>query len=62
MKVIGYIRVSTREQGDNGHGLDAQRRAIENACEQRGWELLRFEQDVCSGEGERSQGTRSGAP
>jgi len=49
MKVIGYVRVSTREQGSNGHGLDAQRRAIQDACEQRGWELLRFEQDVSTG-------------
>jgi DNA invertase Pin-like site-specific DNA recombinase len=29
MHVIGYRRVSTDEQAENGHGLDAQRTAIE---------------------------------
>jgi DNA invertase Pin-like site-specific DNA recombinase len=48
-KVIGYVRVSTDEQGTNGVGLVAQRAAIEAECDRRGWEPLRIEQDVLSG-------------
>jgi DNA invertase Pin-like site-specific DNA recombinase len=48
-KVVGYIRVSTDEQGANGAGPDAQRAAIEAECERRGWQLVRIEQDVLSG-------------
>ncbi len=29
MRAVGYIRVSTRDQADNGHSLDAQRAKIE---------------------------------
>lgn len=47
-KVIGYIRVSTREQGDSGLGLAAQRAAIEAECQRRGWELERVFEDVAS--------------
>jgi DNA invertase Pin-like site-specific DNA recombinase len=38
-RVIGYLRVSTREQADSGLGLDAQRRAITEEAERRGWEV-----------------------
>jgi DNA invertase Pin-like site-specific DNA recombinase len=48
-KVIGYLRVSTDEQGANGAGLDAQRLAIEAECKRRGWQLVRIEEDVLSG-------------
>lgn len=49
MKLIGYLRVSTEEQGKSGLGLEAQRRAIRKECDHRGWQLLRFEEDVASG-------------
>ena len=49
MSVVGYIRVSTSEQGENGLGLEAQRTAIQASCEGRGWTLLRIEEDVLSG-------------
>ena len=39
-KIIGYCRVSTVEQADNGHSIDAQRAAIKAAAETRGWEIL----------------------
>lgn len=42
MKVIGYLRVSTREQADSGLGLDAQRHAIATEAERRGWEVEWF--------------------
>jgi DNA invertase Pin-like site-specific DNA recombinase len=42
MNVIGYIRLSKAE---NGHGLDVQRRALEEFCARRGYELVRIEED-----------------
>jgi len=36
---IGYIRVSTDEQGRSGLGLDAQTQSIQIACEQRKWSV-----------------------
>ena len=48
-EVVGYVRVSTRDQGDSGAGLDAQRDAITRAVEYRGWNLLRIYEDVASG-------------
>jgi len=33
MRVVGYLRVSTDEQGTNGHSLDAQRAKIEGYCQ-----------------------------
>jgi DNA invertase Pin-like site-specific DNA recombinase len=48
-KVIGYIRVSTREQGDSGLGMAAQRSAIEAECARRGWILQDVYADVASG-------------
>jgi DNA invertase Pin-like site-specific DNA recombinase len=52
-RVVGYLRVSTNEQGQSGAGLEAQRRAIVAECERRGWELVRIEEDVQSGRSTR---------
>lgn len=37
---VGYVRVSTEEQASNGHGLEAQREAIEAFAKSQGYELL----------------------
>ena len=49
MRVVGYVRVSTEEQGVSGLGLEAQRAAIAAECRRRGWELARVETDVAGG-------------
>lgn len=46
MQVLGYVRVSTEEQGDSGAGLEAQRRAIIAECERRGWTLVDVIEDA----------------
>ena len=46
MQVIGYVRVSTEEQGLSGAGLEAQRAAILAECERRGWELVQLIEDI----------------
>lgn len=45
-KYLAYLRVSTREQGDSGLGLDAQRAQIQREAEARGWTLVREFVDV----------------
>jgi len=55
-RVIGYVRVSTEEQGVSGAGLEAQRRAIRAECKRRGWQLIRVEEDVLSGRTMRRPG------
>src|SRR5207244_2522556 len=42
---VGYIRVSTTDQAEFGVGLDAQRAAITNACEMRGWQVAEIFED-----------------
>jgi DNA invertase Pin-like site-specific DNA recombinase len=44
-RVLGYVRVSTEEQGKSGAGLAAQRKAIREACVSRGFELLDIVED-----------------
>jgi site-specific DNA recombinase len=44
LRAAAYIRVSTEEQVD-GHSLDAQRRAIEQACADRGWTIVEWYAD-----------------
>lgn len=49
MRVIGYCRVSTTEQGDSRAGLEAQESAIRGEVERRGWSLEAMRSDVASG-------------
>src|SRR6266545_521052 len=46
MQVIGYVRVSTEEQGRNGASIDAQRRAIHSEAERRGWQVVEVIEDL----------------
>ncbi|WP_426241854.1 recombinase family protein [Nocardioides sp. LHG3406-4] len=48
--MIGYTRISDSEQSTDGLSLDTQRKAIEQACSARGWELFEvFEDDGYTG-------------
>lgn len=49
MQAIGYVRVSTDEQGKSGLGLEAQRTKIEQYCELYGLELVEVYEDAASG-------------
>lgn len=48
-EIIGYIRVSTDEQGTAGNGLDAQRAAIIKFAQDNNYTLLDIVQEVASG-------------
>jgi DNA invertase Pin-like site-specific DNA recombinase len=48
-KAIAYLRVSTREQGRSGLGLEAQREIIDQFAEQNDYEILWFVTEVASG-------------
>jgi len=53
MKAIGYLRVSTEEQGDSGVGLEAQEASIRAEVKRRGWELVALNSDIGSGKSMR---------
>lgn len=46
---VGYVRVSTDMQANDGLSLDAQRHAIQAYCSAHGLRLFRIYQDVDSG-------------
>lgn len=49
MRVIGYLRVSSEEQGVSGLGLEAQEATIRAEVARRGDELVGLERDIASG-------------
>lgn len=49
MKAIGYIRVSTAEQAEEGVSLDAQEGRIRAWCSMHGHDLVSIHRDVLSG-------------
>lgn len=55
MRAIGYMRVSTDEQGDSRAGLEAQEAIIRAEVERRGWELIGLRSDVASGKSMRKR-------
>ncbi len=46
MRVLGYVRVSTEEQQRSGAGILAQREAIAEECQRRGWQLVEVIEDA----------------
>lgn len=48
-KLIGYCRVSTKEQGESRNGLEAQRAEIERFAAYNGYHLLEVVEEVASG-------------
>ena len=58
-QMLGYVRVSTDEQGASGAGLEAQREAITTEAQRRGWQLLRIEEDVLTGRHMRRPGLQN---
>ncbi|MCE5237152.1 recombinase family protein [bacterium] len=52
-KAIGYARVSTVAQGENGHSLDGQQTRLREAADREGLELIDIVVEVASGRKER---------
>ncbi len=50
-RLISYLRVSTDAQGRSGHGLDAQREAIERFARDNGFEVISTFTEVETGKG-----------
>jgi DNA invertase Pin-like site-specific DNA recombinase len=59
-EIVGYIRVSTQEQGRSGLGLEAQKSRITQFCESEGLTILKWFQDVQSGSGTEADNFRPG--
>lgn len=45
-KAVGYIRVSTEDQAQKGHGLESQEHAIRAFAESQGYDLIRIISDA----------------
>ncbi len=59
-EAIGYVRVSTLEQGRSGLGLEAQREQIERFCEAEGFQIINWHTDTQSGKGDQNTNQRPG--
>ena len=55
-RMIGYVRVSTKDQGDNGHSLDGQRTRLREVADREGFELVEIVTEVESGAHEDRKG------
>jgi len=58
--LVGYVRVSTEGQGQNGISLDVQRDAIRAFADSLGVPLLEIFEDVATGRGAKSFPSRKG--
>lgn len=58
--VVGYLRVSTAKQGEEGISLELQERAIYNFAEAAGLTIVAVYSDVASARGSRSINRRAG--
>lgn len=57
---VGYIRVSTQKQGEEGISLDAQRVAIRKFSDHMCYDMIEVFEDAASGAHEKSVNTRPG--
>ena len=57
---IGYVRVSTRQQGESGIGLEAQRIGIRKYAAHHGIEILHIYSDIASARGDANLEARPG--
>lgn len=57
--LIGYLRVAPRERAEARPGLTLQRAALDRAARERGWEMVRVDEDVRSGRTLRRPGLRA---
>jgi DNA invertase Pin-like site-specific DNA recombinase len=55
MRAIGYLRVSTEEQGQSGLGLEAQEATVRAEVKRRGWTCEDIYRDVASGKSLRKR-------
>jgi DNA invertase Pin-like site-specific DNA recombinase len=55
-RVVGYVRVGPRERRSSRPSRTTQRHTIEAECARRGWQIVRFEEDVRSGRSLRRPG------
>ena len=58
-RVIGYVRVSTGERRSSRPSRTDQRRLLAEACEARGWQLVRVEEDLRTGRSLRRPGLQA---
>ena len=52
-KLIGYVRVSTEGQGENGHSLDSQRTRLHEVADREGFQVVTVIEEVASGRKDR---------
>lgn len=59
-RAVGYVRVSTAQQGKTGMSLELQREAISTYTSRAGYDLIEIFEDVSSGKGDTSFYKRKG--
>jgi DNA invertase Pin-like site-specific DNA recombinase len=49
--IVSYLRVSTQQQGNSGHGIDAQREACRRFAADNGFEIIAEHVEIQTGKG-----------